>query len=73
MQVPLAPGFVPRLSAPEFTAALCLRGGGDEVIRIAHDGRLFWRGREVESDEALREALLDLRDALMRPGVARCV
>ena len=35
-----------------------------EVIRIGPDGRLFWRGREVETDDDFRAAMLDLAAAL---------
>ena len=31
-----------------------------EVIRIAADGRLYWRGREVVTDADFRAAMLDL-------------
>jgi hypothetical protein len=27
---------------------------------IQHDGRIFWRGREVESDDDFRAAMLDV-------------
>ena len=35
-----------------------------EVIRIGPDGRLFWRGREVETDDDFRGAMMDLAAAL---------
>ena len=35
-----------------------------EIIRIAPDGRLFWKQREVETDEDFRNAMLDLANAL---------
>jgi len=31
-----------------------------EIIRIQYDGRLFWKGREVETDEDFRAAMMDL-------------
>ena len=34
-----------------------------EVIRIGPDGRLFWRGREVETDDDFRGAMMDLAAA----------
>ena len=34
-----------------------------EVIRIGPDGRLFWRGREVETDDDFRGAMMDLATA----------
>jgi hypothetical protein len=35
-----------------------------EVIRIGPDGRLFWRGREVETDDDFRGAMMDLAAAM---------
>lgn len=37
-----------------------------EIIRIAGDGRIYWREREVETDQDFRNAMLDLRDCLCR-------
>lgn len=31
-----------------------------EVVRIAHDGNIYWRGRLVESDDEFKQAMLDL-------------
>lgn len=38
---------------------------GVEVILIESDGRLFWHGREVETDDDFRAAMLELRDYFM--------
>lgn len=35
-----------------------------EIVRIDHTGRIFWNGREVESDADFRAAMLDLVGAL---------
>lgn len=35
-----------------------------EVLRIDAEGRIFWRGREVESDDSFRAAMLDLAATL---------
>jgi hypothetical protein len=35
------------------------------VIRIDWEGRIFWREREVESDDDFRSAMLELRDYFM--------
>ena len=35
-----------------------------EVIRIGPEGHLFWRGREVETDDDFRGAMMDLAAAL---------
>lgn len=39
--------------------ALVVSNPGEEVFTIRGDGALFWRGREVTTDEQLRRALLD--------------
>ena len=31
-----------------------------EVIRIDHEGRIFWKSREVETDDEFRSAMLEL-------------
>ena len=36
-----------------------------EVLRIDKDGRIFWRGREVESDDEFRAAMLEVRDVMV--------
>ena len=41
-------------------------GGPVEIIRIAADGALFWRGREVHTDSCFRAAMLDLAESLRR-------
>ena len=35
-------------------------GGPEEIIRIDREGKLFWRGREVETDDDFRSAMMDL-------------
>jgi hypothetical protein len=35
-----------------------------EIIRIDPTGRIFWKQREVETDDDFRKAMLDLADAL---------
>jgi hypothetical protein len=35
-----------------------------EVVRIEHDGRVIWNGREVKTDDEFRAAMLALKDAL---------
>lgn len=40
--------------------------GKAEVIRIAADGKLFWHGREVETDADFRAAMLELAKNLIR-------
>lgn len=35
-----------------------------EVIRIAPDGSLYWKGRLVETDEEFKLAMLDLKEVL---------
>lgn len=31
-----------------------------EIVRINADGRVFWRGREVETDDDFRSAMMDM-------------
>ena len=38
--------------------------GGKEVVRIEHDGRVIWNGREVKTDDEFRAAMLALKDVL---------
>lgn len=40
--------------------------GKTEVIRIDADGKLFWHGREVETDTDFRSAMLELAKNLIR-------
>jgi CRISPR/Cas system-associated exonuclease Cas4 (RecB family) len=48
------------------TSALWIDSGISmkEAFRIEQTGRIFWRGREVETDDDLRSAVLELRDAM---------
>lgn len=41
-----------------------------EVIRIANDGGIYWNGREVETDEDFKAAMLEMREYLM--GMTLC-
>jgi hypothetical protein len=36
-----------------------------EILRIDPNGRIFWKQREIETDDEFRSAMLELRDALM--------
>lgn len=40
-----------------------VQGQSVEVLRIASDGKLLWRGREVETDADFRSAMIDLKKA----------
>lgn len=56
---------VANVVAPPRDFAIWTSGyGGVEVIRITQDGRVFWKGREIESDAEFREAVLDIRQML---------
>lgn len=35
-----------------------------EVFRVDPTGRIFWRGREVETDSDFRSSMMDLKDAI---------
>ena len=41
-----------------------------EVMRIEASGRIFWAGREVETDDDFRTAMLELRNAMLQ-GMSR--
>ncbi|MFA6204513.1 MAG: hypothetical protein WC710_15145 [Gallionella sp.] len=43
----------------------CFDKAQTEIMRIQSDGRIFWRGREVETDDQFRSAMLELKAALM--------
>lgn len=40
------------------------------VLRIAPDGRIFWKQREIETDDEFRAAMLEVRGALMATNTA---
>ena len=44
--------------------AMSVEFEGIEVFRITPEGRIFWRGREVESDDDFRAAMLGLASTL---------
>lgn len=48
----------------------CFNAQRAEVVRIAHDGEVFWKGRRVEGDEQFKRAMLELADCL-RGGSAQ--
>ncbi|MBY0498865.1 MAG: hypothetical protein K2P74_04500 [Nitrosomonas sp.] len=39
---------------------------GGEVIRIDGDGRIFWNKREVETDDELRAAMMELKSVFVK-------
>ena len=43
---------------------LALYAGGAMIITIDPAGRLFWHGREVETDDDFRAAMLDLANRM---------
>lgn len=48
----------------EQSSIIKVDSGMEEIIRIADDGRIYWKGREVETDDDFRSAMLDLKKAL---------
>ncbi len=44
---------------------LTIRDSGKEIIRIDPVGRVYWNGREVETDEDFRGAMMEMRDYFM--------
>jgi hypothetical protein len=45
---------------PATANILTIQSQSKEVIKIAPDGALFWHGREVETDDDFKAAMLDL-------------
>ena len=63
---PKSAGYVIQTMKPGHTSALWIDSGISlkEAFRIEQSGRIFWKGREVETDDELRSAVLELRDAM---------
>jgi len=58
------------LFTPPSPSSLVIYGySPEEVLRIDPEGRIFWKGCEVESDADFRAAMLEVHDALT--GVRR--
>ena len=53
----------PTVAASKFDCPTSISLGSNmkEVLRIEPDGRLIWKGREVESDDELRSAMLEIK------------
>lgn len=58
-----APGYVFDTDCKPDT--LTITPNGEEVIRIDADGNIFWKGREVTTDEDFKKSMLDLADCFM--------
>ena len=48
------------IASSKIYPAISISPMGEEVIRIEKDGRIFWRKREVETDDEFRAAMMDL-------------
>ena len=61
---------IPEAKGDNFTSTGIIFKVADshEIIHIANDGRLFWKQREVETDDEFRKAMLELRDAFVALG-----
>jgi hypothetical protein len=46
-------------------SALTFNAHGEQVVAIEQDGSIKWRGREVETDDEFKAAMLDLRAVLL--------
>jgi hypothetical protein len=52
------------ISAPDYSP-LTIKGKDDTIIfRIDSNGKIFWNGREVESDEEFRKTMINLTNYL---------
>ena len=58
-------GYAVGIGASHVQPNITFRMGTSEVMRIEVDGRIFWKGREVESDDDFRAAMIDVRHALV--------
>jgi len=54
--------------AQKVTDIINVCSSGKEVVRIEPDGKIFWLGREVETDDDFRAAMLELAKALTARG-----
>ena len=52
-------------NAPKDIMRIMEPGNPEPIILIKPDGRLFWRGREVETDDDFRGAMLHLAAVMM--------
>ena len=46
--------------------ALQFHAASETIISIATNGRIFWRGREVETDDDFRAAMIELADVMTK-------
>lgn len=55
-------------SAPTFTADISAGRNvdGTSTVLIKGDGRIFWNGREIETDDEFKGCMMELRNVLMR-------
>jgi hypothetical protein len=52
------------ISGPDYSP-LTIKGKDDTIIfRIDSNGKIFWNGREVESDEEFRKTMINLTNYL---------
>ncbi len=43
----------------------CFSMRDKEVIKITPEGDIFWKGKEIESDDDFKLAMIDLKNCLM--------
>jgi hypothetical protein len=53
------------LAAPHQSPALTFNSQGEVIISIEQDGEIKWRGREIETDDDFKAAMMDLRAVFM--------
>ncbi len=41
------------------------KAAGDEVIRIGPNGDIFWKGREIETDDQFKKCMVELANYFM--------
>jgi hypothetical protein len=66
LSLPTAVGEYTTVANPNAGAITFSTPGYPGVVKIESDGRILWRGREVESDADFRSAMIEVRDLLRR-------
>lgn len=58
------------IKAPELPSTITINNPKhQEVVRIDKDGRIFWLGREVTTDEEFRQTMLELHKAFTKTNL----
>lgn len=58
-----------KFALPEVDTLKVYDNQAKEVVRITKEGRIFWRQREVETDDEFRSSMIEIRQALIKGKV----